>query len=892
MRTPTRCILLLLLTSPAWGQGVSDRPTGLDRLPPGYVLSSGQSGTPHGQGLDPQKLQEYLAAVEAVDLAAEFQAQGAARSSLAVDRISIEATWDRSSRGRAISGGQPHDAPVLSSLRIRPLATWAAPIRSLPNGPGRHVVSLPGVGQIVVSAVTHRSDGLIELEVPGSNYTVDPRGRYRRGRGGWKGQAQRIGNKINEVTINRQGHLHIDVAGMPDINVKKVTRDRNGDLRLHVSSILIPDIVIDKRTGKASIDFGIFGEKELGNLKMLTEIDRWPPSLQDLASMKFDSSSGEAETAFTGALSFQLAARGRDGRTVDFAGVRGEVGDVRLSGVAQIDENGFRILGDRSAYSLELSVGGPLAVNGQLHAGNASGRLQVQGRYGLRLPKNGGSMDLEVDGRVTFDLQGNTIRIRVPNGPQVDAAQARANGGAAFAFTQRAGESRLTVRDGVYRLALDGPVKIKKLDAGRLTIDDVTIDGNVTSQGRIGLDAEGLKVDADLHAQGDVTGQAGMARVVQGDVTVEARPTAGSLSVDFDELELTSPLGRGATALRTRGQATGRGLVIEDVRVDAPAGSGSAERVQVDFDLGVRTVDGAIESGTGTATAELLGEGQLSGSTATAATQGERVAVVNVSAGGKLNYRDAPSTDTGRILGQLTRGDRVKVLGDRGAWRHVQLASGGEAFVHGRYLSEERTPGRAASSAEWSVGLGAGTRAEVTIDESSTGDAASVVRGRISTQLVLSSAELRSAAFETKILGAARASLNDVEFAWQGGAQNPLRVAERVEVPFEVALEPGSRLKSEVNEIVIDRTGSTIVGKAIVKIDAQGPRIESIEGVDARIVSSGITRFGGRIVELNGVKTLIVKGRMVIKPNGLDIYGEVGLTVRGDERTPVISINW
>ena len=344
---------------------------------------------------------------------------------------------------RPISGAAPNDTPVLSSLTITPLAEWASPIKNLPAGPGRHVVSLPGVGRIVATGVTHRRDGTIELEVPGSNYIVDPRGRYKRGRGSWKGKAQKIGNKVNEVTINRQGHLHIDVSGMPDINVEKVTRDRNGDLRLHVNNILIPDIVIDKRTGKASIDFGIFGEKELGNLKMLTEFERWPPSLADLANMKFDSD-GTSDSVFDGALSYRLEARGRAGREIDFAGVRGQVGKVELSGVAQIDRDGFRVLGDRSDLDLELRVGGPLAAADQLHAGNASGTVRVQGRYGLRVPSGGGSLDLDVNGRVTFDLSGNTIRIRVPNGPQIDAGQARGSGGAAFAFTQGADGSRLT----------------------------------------------------------------------------------------------------------------------------------------------------------------------------------------------------------------------------------------------------------------------------------------------------------------------------------------------------------------------------------------------------------------------------------------------------------------
>lgn len=890
MKTSVRFILLLLLASPVWGQGVSDRPTGLDRLPPGFELGSGQSGRPHGAGLDPAKLQEYLAAVEAVDLAADYQTGGSARQALNVDRIHIQASWDRSTRGQPIGNAGPNDTPVLSSLRITPMAEWAAPIKNLPAGPGRHVVSIPGVGRVVASSVKHRSDGYVELEVPGRNYLIDPRGRYKRGRR-WKGRAQRIGNKINEVTINRQGHLHIDVDGLPDVRVKKVTRDRNGDLRLHVGGIL-PDITIDKRTGKASMSFGLFGSKDLGNLKMLTEFERWPPSLQDLANMKFDTNDQSSMT-LDGTVSYNLRARGRAGRSVDVAGLRGEFGEVNLTGVARIDADGFRILGDRSTLDLELSVGGPLNLD-QLQAANASGTLRVQGRYGLRLPKNGGQMDLEVEGRVVFDVAGSTIKIRLPNGPQLDAAQARANGGAGFAFTSGANGSRVTVRDGVYRMRLDGPVKIKKLDAGRVQINGVDLDGHVESSGRVGLDASGLQVDADLHAEGDVTNQSGVVRVLSKDVEVEARPTAGRVEVDFEELEITSPLrGRDTTRIRSKGRASGSEVILEDLEVDAPAGTGSAERVRLDFTLGVETEDKTIKSGTGSATAVLEGEGQLSGTVATPAESEQRVAVVNVTADGRLNFRDAPNTQTGLILGQLGRGDRVKVIGDRGVWREVELRDGRTGFVHGRYLTETVREGRAASSADWAVTLAEGTSAKVEIEDSWTDGATSEVRGKVSTSLKLKSSQVKSGnGLEMQILGAAQAQLNDVAFRWQGGTANPLRLPERVEVPFEVALEPGSKIVSASTEIVIDQEGSKIVGKAIVVAGADGMKLDSIEDVDARIVSTGVTRFGGRIVELNGVKTLIVKGRMVLKANGLDIYGEVGLTVRGDERTPVISVNW
>ena len=41
-----------------------------------------------------------------------------------------------------------------------------------------------------------------------------------------------------------------------------------------------------------------------------------------------------------------------------------------------------------------------------------------------------------------------------------------------------------------------------------------------------------------------------------------------------------------------------------------------------------------------------------------------------------------------------------------------------------------------------------------------------------------------------------------------------------------------------------------------------------------------------------GEKTLRYTGRMVLRPRGIDFFGDISLTLRGREDKPALSINW
>ena len=93
---------------------------------------------------------------------------------------------------------------------------------------------------------------------------------------------------------------------------------------------------------------------------------------------------------------------------------------------------------------------------------------------------------------------------------------------------------------------------------------------------------------------------------------------------------------------------------------------------------------------------------------------------------------------------------------------------------------------------------------------------------------------------------------------------------------------------------VLDQDGSYAEFTAEVNSDANGQLKlkREVAGVDLLLHTTGDVHFAGNIADMPGEKTLRYSGRIVMKPRGLDFFGDMTLTLRGHEDRPALSINW
>src|SRR5688572_25902203 len=68
-------------------RGVADTLTGVDEPPPGMSVAV--------PPIQPDLMMDYLRSVEAIDMAVDFEARGETKALLGVDRLKIDAKWEK-----------------------------------------------------------------------------------------------------------------------------------------------------------------------------------------------------------------------------------------------------------------------------------------------------------------------------------------------------------------------------------------------------------------------------------------------------------------------------------------------------------------------------------------------------------------------------------------------------------------------------------------------------------------------------------------------------------------------------------------------------------------------------------------------------------------------------
>lgn len=171
MKTTTMASALLLLTlalpgvalaQPVTRRPVTDTVTGIDTSPAGMAVPV--------PAMNPDVLKDYMRALEAVDMAVEFEARGATRAAIGVDKVKIDARWER----------RPGEtSPTLRGMTITPEG-------------GRITAGGMGINKI----------------------TIDERGRM-------KLDIHRFPNlTVSKITRNAAGDIKLHIDWFPDITIK------------------------------------------------------------------------------------------------------------------------------------------------------------------------------------------------------------------------------------------------------------------------------------------------------------------------------------------------------------------------------------------------------------------------------------------------------------------------------------------------------------------------------------------------------------------------------------------------------------------------------------------------------------------------------------------------
>ncbi|MBL4847357.1 MAG: SH3 domain-containing protein [Planctomycetes bacterium] len=746
-------------------------------------------------------------------------------------------------------------------------------------------------------------------------------------------------NEINSLTINSKGEIKIDRKGI-DVTIYKITRRANGDLVLDTPWWTFGDPVIKA----ADVPF---------------DIKKWPPELQQLIEAIMNpTNKGRTTTKHEARISWDISGEA-DPYPLPFGdGNLKAASTVRIRGAGELRPDGsFRTIGAGNDLTLELRVnrGGrvstPRGAGGRIDGGNT----RFNGKYGIRIPADGKPFSLAIDGQLDYTLDGSRITLNVPGGPLISAGKGHVEGSGRLTGSFGSDGSTVALRDGVYSIKLDGPLAISRLEGKDFTLDDLDLDGSITSSGTV----EELSPDRILTRgswNGEfVTGNAvGLDGALQGKtgnlVTAELRE-GSRVTIKSDEVELDARLTGPNRGTTVTGKITADAdLGVDEVRISGGDGRAEVEAARVKARLEGRLgspsgdfvdqvkgkLEITIEKGgdlttTGLGGAPILPAGERKhvvqpGETindlarkygvptkliraANNLTEAPSSSRYRVNAN-SLRVRSGPGTENA-ILGTVKRGDEVEVTSVENGW--AKLANGG--FVSADFLdalpasSSQLRPGqeiKIPGSAPQVDAVPATGSAKTRIEDGTTAsieltDGAFERGGRIrakgfvSASLRLKDFDLRSGTLETKLLAVARATLPRTAFE-VGGPGPGFQLAE-IKIPVRIDLSRGSRVHTTDSagremDIQFDRDGSYAVFTVVARYENGRLKIPELQEVDMLLQSNSATKFAGEVVDIAGDKSLSFKGRLVLLADGMDFMGDVAIISRGSDTRPALRIRW
>jgi len=430
--------------------------------------SSSQPGTGLA-GLDASQLQDYVNSVQSVNLAVAFQTQK----------------------------GHTTDIGDTSHWHVHHLGPIPVPLPNLNPG-----IQIQGDSQIKVSASYSKKDGQptatlddLKVEAPAAHF--GPFGLL----------------SLQKAEIKSNGEIDLKLARyLPTLRVTQITRDKNGDVHLHIK--WFPDVYI---TPSGDVQIHV-GPSFLHFTKTIAHVNvnlfaQWPPSLEDFlgaAAAPMSQSGGmvgalsgdtkKIVDSLAGTATYSFHATTKD-TPIDMNGVSTKASaQVDLSGKADVKNGTLTTIGNGNTASVKLQVGATdvNTARGGAHLDGAT--VSLGGTYRLSMP-------LDAQRRMTIDFNGNAAlsgsgtgaHFTLPNGATVRVGSFDGSARTGVTFHQDPNGRSFQLSGGSYDVGASGPIQVENLGK----ISSLDMDGSLRSQGTVSIGPSGLaQLTGDLHGQG------------------------------------------------------------------------------------------------------------------------------------------------------------------------------------------------------------------------------------------------------------------------------------------------------------------------------------------------------------------------------------------------------
>jgi len=724
------------------------------------------------------------------------------------------------------------------------------------------------------------------------------------------GKMELDGMNITRVRFDRKGELTLELKGKPDLHITKIEKKRNGETKLTLRGL--PDITIKKNGDVKMLFF------KLGKIEGDFEFPDWPISLEGLMKTFGNKDGGSSEE---GGLA---KAVGTVDWNMDAVIDAPRLGTKDLSfppGTGRINMGGS--LAERDGELVSVGEANKLRFRADFEPGdNLFGRynytadegwMTLDGKYRVALPlKPGKKLFFDFDGNAAYKVDGRKVDLRMPNGTRIYAGGVESVGSTKLGFNYDGGKTGFEVKDGRYDSTFSGPIKIERVNTGGLSVDALELDGTIHMGARVRTKNKLLVNTVKLDARAKVTTGGAVAILRGEDPNTRTRIEAGSeIVVDLDRFTTFRALDGSVSddpRLLANANISGRtqlDLILGETDVksgDNAVHIGAGEnKVKVDAEFNLKKRDGnlVVRRASGTASVELGADGVVKVGT----KEGPETGRVTAS---RLNVRTGPGTSHSRI-DAFAKDTPLTILKEKDGWYLVKGKNAAGREEKG-YVSAEYVKRDGSGPAALSTGLRAGSRVDFDLSSLRT-DAAldkgllaalTSAKAGVKARVLLSDTEVAVGGLKARILGDGAVDLDGIIGA-ERDLDGELRVAPSsgVRMSFRLALKNGSQIMinkpGSSTNVTINGPTSFIDFDAEVRLGADGkPVLREVTKANIRLeLDSVSTSFLGNSVTLPGEKVINLKdGRIVFRDDGIDIFGELGMSVRSAGDRPAVSIRW
>jgi hypothetical protein len=715
-----------------------------------------------------------------------------------------------------------------------------------------------------------------------------------------------LGIHVTSAEINAAGEIKLKLnSWIPQFTITKVEKQANGDVDLK-GDWHSPDVIIkangDVEVGK-SVD--ILGWKHdfmatVGHIdpSMLQVFNVWPPTVETLAAVAaVPSASSGLIKQLAGKLSWDVSAK-TDKVAVPVAGSKLDASvQAELKGQAELANGHIATIGSNNTANLSLDFGGSQLANGADSADVKNGVVNLSGAYRISAPlANAKAMQVEFNGNASYSLDGDNVQLALPSGAKVSLADLHLDGSNAVGVNMNGvGNDKFTLGDAHYNAKLSGPLTIEKLGG----IQSLALNGDLTSSGIARVSGAGLaSVTGNL--AGNYTVQSGGAiNALEGgkgffsagftpgsQVSVNLANVSGAvqLPVDGSSTALTSANARGTVAIHG---------AIGDTEIQTATATVNAPGSKIDATLNGQISD---KNGVITETGQVTGAASLTAPASVALnTSGSRVTttidsgtrvgldaslvngnpaapapaasnVVTVNAPPGLNARSAPNAGS-PVVKVLANGTKLTLEGPMGLWAHVKDASGASTWVLSQYLTRSAPAVAAAPTTE-------------------------SLKGTLSGTVGVTNANILTGSVNGAVNGHATVGLN-APFDAELGTNGKVTVTGSAKIPVRIELHKGSTLTILGQSITIqdDLDYIQVTGNVALGPDGK-PVLQSLQNVDVVLELGDLTaKIVGQQLNVPPLAKVHLTGDVTFAATGIQVHGNASAVIAG-QTAPIFNINF